>query len=61
MEYNTIRNQLVMREYGRHIQKMIEHLLSIEDPERRQANAQAVIELMGFLNPHLKKCGRFQA
>jgi hypothetical protein len=60
MEYNTIRNQLVMREYGRHIQKMIEHLVSIEDPDRRQANAQAVIELMGFLNPHLKNVEDFR-
>lgn len=49
-----------MREYGRHIQKMIEHLLSIEDPERRQGNAQAVIELMGFLNPHLKNVEDFR-
>src|SRR5213595_1254928 len=54
MEYNTTRNGMVMREYGRHVQKMIEHLLTIEDPERRQRNAQALIELMGFLNPHLK-------
>lgn len=54
MEYNTTRNQLVMREYGRHIQKMIDHIMTIEDPERRQRNAYAVIELMGFLNPHLK-------
>ena len=60
MEYNTTRNHLVMREYGRHIQKMIEHLLSIEDPDRRQANAQAVIELMGFLNPHLKNVEDFR-
>src|SRR5687767_1054718 len=60
MEYNTIRNQLIMREYGRHIQKMIEHLVSIEDPERRQANSQAVIELMGFLNPHLKNVEDFR-
>ena len=49
-----------MREYGRHIQKMIEHLLSIQDPERRQRNAQAVIELMGFLNPHLKNVEDFR-
>ena len=49
-----------MREYGRHIQKMIEHLLSIEDPDRRQANSQAVIELMGFLNPHLKNVEDFR-
>lgn len=60
MEYNTTRNQLAMREYGRHIQKMIEHLLAIEDPERRQRNAHAVIELMGFLNPHLKNVEDFR-
>src|SRR5574338_450632 len=60
MEYNTTRNQLMMREYGRHVQKMIEHLLSIEEPERRQRNAQAVIELMGFLNPHLKNVEDFR-
>ena len=29
MEYNTTRNHLEMREYGRHIQKMIDHLLAI--------------------------------
>ena len=60
MEYNTTRNQLVMREYGRHIQKMIDHLLTIEDRERRQRNAHAVIELMGFLNPHLKNVEDFR-
>jgi len=60
MEYNTTRNYLVMKEYGRHIQKMIEYLLAIEDPEIRQRNAQAVIELMGFLNPHLKNVEDFR-
>lgn len=60
MEYNTTRNDLVMREYGRHVQKMIEHIMSIEDPERRQRNAYAVIELMGFLNPHLKNVEDFR-
>ncbi len=60
MEYNTTRNYLIMREYGRHIQKMIEYLLTIEDPEQRQKNAQVVIELMGFLNPHLKNVEDFR-
>lgn len=60
MEYNTTRNHLMMSEYGRHVQKMIEHLLTIEDPERRQRNAYAVIELMGFLNPHLKNVEDFR-
>lgn len=60
MEYNTTRNHLVIREYGRHIQKMVDHLLTIEDRERRQKQAQVVIELMGFLNPHLKNVEDFR-
>jgi hypothetical protein len=60
MEYNTTRNHLTMKEYGRHIQKMVEHVLTIEDPERRQKNAQVLIELMGFLNPHLKNVEDFR-
>src|SRR5947209_17441801 len=60
MEYNTTRNYLTMREYGRHIQKMIEHVMTIEDKERRQRNAQVLIELMGFLNPHLKNVEDFR-
>ncbi|MEO9022376.1 MAG: DUF4290 domain-containing protein [Ginsengibacter sp.] len=54
MEYNTTRNHLTIREYGRHIQKMAEYVLTIEDREKRQKNAESLVELMGFLNPHLK-------
>jgi hypothetical protein len=60
MEFNTTRNHLVMREYGRHIQKMVEYVRSIEDPAKRQRQAQAVIELMGFLNPHLRNVEDFR-
>jgi hypothetical protein len=60
MEYNTTRNHLTMREYGRHIQKMVEYLLTLEDKETRQRNAMAMIELMGFLNPHLKNVEDFR-
>lgn len=60
MEYNTMRNHLIMKEYGRHIQKMVEYLLTIEDRQERQKNAYAVIELMGFLNPHLKNVEDFR-
>ncbi|RYF91198.1 MAG: DUF4290 domain-containing protein [Chitinophagaceae bacterium] len=60
MEYNTTRNHLIMKEYGRHIQKMIENLLKIEDRAQRQAGAHAVIELMGTLNPHLKNVEDFR-
>jgi len=54
MEYNTGRGLLQMREYGRHVQKMVDYLLTLEDPATRQRNAEAVIELMSFLNPQLK-------
>lgn len=60
MEYNTTRNQMSMREYGRHIQKMVEYLLTIDDKEERQQQALVVIELMGFLNPHLKNVEDFR-
>lgn len=60
MEYNTTRNHLAIREYGRHIQKMAEYVLTIEDKEKRQKNAYALIELMGFLNPHLKNVEDFR-
>lgn len=43
-----------MPEYGRNVQKMIEYLLTVDDREKRLKNAEAIIELMGTLNPHLK-------
>ena len=54
MEYNTTRSQLLMPEYGRNVQKMIEYLKTVEDGEKRLRNAEVIIELMGTLNPHLK-------
>jgi Domain of unknown function (DUF4290) len=60
MQYNTTRNHLIMKEYGRHIQRMVEYLLTIEDKEIRQRNAYTTIELMGFLNPHLKNVEDFR-
>jgi len=60
MEYNTERNYLSMREYGRHIQKMVEYLLTIQDRTERQQQTRVVIELMGFLNPHLKNVEDFR-
>jgi uncharacterized membrane protein YgcG len=60
MEYNTTRNHLSIREYGRHIQKMVDHILTIEDKQKRQEQAHVVIELMGFLNPHLKNVEDFR-
>ena len=54
MEYNTTRSKMLMPEYGRNVQKMVEYLMTIEDREQRRRNAEAIIELMGTLNPQLK-------
>ena len=54
MEYNTTRSKLLMPEYGRNVQKMIEYLVTVEDREKRLRQAEVIIELMGTLNPHLK-------
>lgn len=60
MEYNTTRNHLTMREYGRHIQKMVDHIMTVQDREERQRLTNSIIELMGFLNPHLKNVEDFR-
>jgi len=54
MEYNAAREHLVMREYGRHVQKMVDHILTIEDKALQQKQSEGVVELMAFLNPQLK-------
>ncbi len=54
MEYNTTRNKLLIPEYGRNVQKMVSHMLTIEDREKRTRYAEMLIELMATLNPGLK-------
>lgn len=54
MEYNTTRSKMLMPEYGRNVQKMVEYLVTVENREKRLRQAEVIIELMGTLNPHLK-------
>ncbi|MBB4117953.1 hypothetical protein GGR32_000225 [Mesonia hippocampi] len=60
LEYNTERNHLIIPEYGRHIQKMVEYALTIEDKEKRNEVAKSIIAVMGNLNPHLRDVPDFQ-
>lgn len=60
MQYNTSRDRLTIREYGRGVQKMINHLMTIKDTEERQANAEALVEVMGILNPQNKNIEDYQ-
>ncbi|MGM9763440.1 MAG: DUF4290 domain-containing protein [Candidatus Cryptobacteroides sp.] len=55
--YNTERVQLLIPEYGRNVQKMVEYLKTIEDREKRNEQARAVIKVMEIINPdvHLQE------
>ena len=54
MEYNTLRDKLIIPEYGRHVQKMVAYATSITDVEERNKCVNAIISYMGQLNPHLR-------
>lgn len=60
MEYNTERTPLIIPEYGRHIQKLIEQAITIQDRAERNNVARALIAVMGNLNPHLRDVPDFQ-
>ncbi|MGE0562694.1 MAG: DUF4290 domain-containing protein [Flavobacteriales bacterium] len=53
-DYNTRRPQMIIPEYGRNIQKMVEHAITVEPREERNKVAQSIINVMGQLNPHLR-------
>jgi len=59
MDYNTGRKQLVLPEYGRNIQKMVNHVKTIEDRDERNRLAKAIIQIMGNMNPHLRDVADF--
>ncbi len=60
MEYNTSLPRLIIPEYGRNVQKMVDHLLTIEDREERNRQAQNLIEIIGNLNPQVRDVPDFK-
>ena len=60
LEYNTQREKLIISEYGRHIQKMVDFAVNLEDKEKRQKTSESIINLMGELNPHLRDVEDFK-
>lgn len=60
IEYNTEREHLIIPEYGRHVQKMINFAKTRETKEERNKVAKAIIAVMGNLQPHLRDVADFQ-
>jgi hypothetical protein len=54
MEYNTSRPKLQIPEYGRNVQKMVDFAITLEDRDERNKVANAIINVMGELNKHLR-------
>jgi hypothetical protein len=60
LEYNAERPHLIIPEYGRHLQKLIEQAVALEDKNERNKAAKYIIGVMGGLNPHLRDVPDFQ-
>jgi hypothetical protein len=59
-DYNTQRKRMALPEYGRNVQKMVDHIKTIEDRNERNRAAKTIIQIMGNLNPHLRDEGDFR-
>ncbi len=59
-DYNTSRNKLILSEYGRNVQNMVKYIVALPTKDERNKYAQVVIDLMGFLNPHLRDVADFK-
>ncbi|MEE4214510.1 MAG: DUF4290 domain-containing protein, partial [Bacteroidales bacterium] len=51
-DYNTQRQKMALPEYGRNVQKMVDHIKTIKDRDERSKAARAIIQIMGNLNPN---------
>ena len=60
LEYNSERPHLIIPEYGRHVQKLIDNCVAIEDAEERNKMARAIVDVMGNLQPHLRDVPDFK-
>ncbi|UPS91376.1 MULTISPECIES: DUF4290 domain-containing protein [unclassified Bizionia] len=60
LEYNSEREHLIIPEYGRHLQKMINYAKTRETKEERNKLAHAIISVMGNIQPHLRDVPDFQ-
>jgi len=60
LEYNAERPHLIIPEYGRHLQKLIEQAVALQDRNERNKAARYIISVMGSLNPHLRDVPDFQ-
>lgn len=55
LEYNTQRNHLTLREYGRNVQNLVAYIKTVDDKEKRNKYASLLVDLMKMINPEFNK------
>ncbi|MFK5959260.1 MAG: DUF4290 domain-containing protein [Lutibacter sp.] len=60
LEYNADRPHLIIPEYGRHIQKLVDYCIALDDIAERNKMAKAIVDVMGNLQPHLRDVPDFK-
>nr|WP_320118266.1 DUF4290 domain-containing protein [uncultured Marinifilum sp.] len=60
MDYNSNRKHLVLPEYGRNVQKMVDFAMTVEDKDERNRVAKSIIAVMGNMYPHLRDVSDFR-
>lgn len=60
LEYNNQKEKLILPEYGRNIQQMVEHCVALETKEERNRCANTIIQTMGNLFPQLRDAPEFK-
>lgn len=60
MDYNSDRSKLPLPEYGRNLQNMVNHIMTIEDRNERNRAARTIIDIMGNMYPYLRDINDFK-
>ncbi|MDG2194324.1 MAG: DUF4290 domain-containing protein [Polaribacter sp.] len=60
LEYNSERSLMIIPEYGRHMQKLVDHCIKLETKEERNTMAKSIVDVMGNLQPHLRDVPDFK-
>lgn len=60
MDYNSARKHLVLPEYGRNVQKMVDFAMTVEDRTERNHVVKSIIAIMGNMYPHLRDVSDFR-
>jgi len=60
MEYNTQQTKIILPEYGRNVQNMVNYCVNLDEKEQRTRCAYSLIDIMGNMFPHLRNVNDFK-